>query len=71
MEENGSPSFEEFVRMSPVQRIEYVKQHGLSIEQRKELLQINRLIASLFQQDAYWAGKHGRVERTLRFQFRW
>ena len=64
-------TFDDFRKMSPAERCQYVKEHGLSIQQRKELLEANKIIAALFQQDAYWAGQHGRVERTLRFEFRW
>ena len=47
----------DFVRMSPVQRIEYVREHGLSNQQREELLKMNRMIASLMREDAFWAGQ--------------
>ena len=58
--------FEDFLRMSTVERNEYVARcGGLFDEQRQELLSLNRIIASLLQQDAYWRGQMMRELKKL------
>lgn len=55
--------FDDFLRMSAVERNEYVMRNGLTEEQKTELLSLNKIIASLIQQDCFW---HERMRRELR-----
>jgi hypothetical protein len=64
-------SFMDFVRMSPVERIQYVREYGLSHEQKEELLQMNRVIACLMREDAYWAGQKKVYVHRIRIVKRW
>lgn len=55
--------FDDFLRMSAQQRISYVRENGLSDAQRAELLSLNRVIAQLMREDAYW---HERMRGELK-----
>lgn len=57
----------DFQKMAPGERVAYVREHGLSEEQRQELLRLNEIIATLLQQDAFWA--HQREHFTVRMRF--
>ena len=63
--------FMDFVRMSPVERIDYVREFGLSDEQKEELLKMNRIIASLFQQDGFWSGQRKVHMHRITIVKRW
>lgn len=46
----------DFVKMSRSERFEYVQHHGLTEEERKDLLEMNKIITALFREDAYIRG---------------
>jgi hypothetical protein len=58
-------SFLEFLQMQPCERIAHVQQHGLTKQERQELLKLNSVIASLLQQDAYKRGQREIARKNL------
>lgn len=62
---------DDFLRMNPMERNQYIDEHGLSDEQRQELLRVNRIISSMLRMDSYRRGKLKRFKYIVRLFVSW
>jgi hypothetical protein len=64
-------SLEKFLRMNASERHQYITEHGLSEEERQELLQVNKIISSMLQQDSHYRSERKQFKHIIRFIISW